>query len=138
MRYKILGLLFAALFILGCEKKIYTKIYDKNLAKEKINCLKISSNNVIIGYIVGKNPFIKKLSKKSCPYTLKITSNYVTYCKSPAAKALSSDFDGYVRFEIYKNRKLFYRSQRDFKGKFDEDVANSLIDKMRRDLKFEY
>ncbi|WP_281951861.1 hypothetical protein [Nitrosophilus kaiyonis] len=138
MRYKILGLLFAALSILGCEKKIYTKIYDKNLAKEKINCLKISSDNILIEYIVRKNPFIKKLSKKECPYSLKISSNYVTYCKSPAAKSLASDFDGYVRFEIYKDKKLFYRSQRDFKGKFDKSVADSLIDKMKRDLNFGY
>ena len=138
MKYKILGLLFAALFIFGCEKKIYTKIYDKNLANKKINCLKISSDNVLIGYIVEKNPFIKKLSKKSCPYTLKITSNYVTSCSSSQAKALGSDFDGYVRFEIFKNSRLLYRSQRDFKGKFDKNIAKSLIDEMKKDLKFEY
>ncbi|WP_187647729.1 hypothetical protein [Nitrosophilus labii] len=128
---------FLTILFAGCSD-IYTKIYDKELAKKPISCINIKSDNLIIEDIVKKNSFIKKIYKKECPYTLKITSNYVTFCSSPKAKALGSDFDGFVRFEIVQSSHLVYRNQRDFKGKFDENVADSLINKMRRDLKFEY
>jgi hypothetical protein len=108
------------------------------LAKKPIPCLKIKSDNLLIEDVTKKNEFIKKIYKKECEYTLKITSNYVTACTSIQAKALGSDFDGFVRFEVLKGSCLIYRNQRDFKGKFDEKVAGSLIDKMKRDLRFEY
>ena len=69
---------------------------------------------------------------------LKITSNYITSCSSANAKALGSDFDGFVRFEIYKDEKLIYRNQRDFKGRFDDKIAKSLIEKIKKDLIFVY
>ncbi len=129
--------IFLTILFAGCSD-IYTKTYDKELAKKPIPCIDIKSENLIIEDIVKKNPFIKKIYKKECQYTLRITSNYVTFCTSAKAKALGSDFDGFVRFEIVKNSRLVYRNQRDFKGKFDEYIADSLIDKMRGDLRFEY
>jgi len=128
---------FLTLLFAGCSD-IYTKVYDKELAKKPISCINIKSDNLIIENIVKENPFIKKIYKKSCPFTLKITSNYITSCSSLNAKALGSDFDGFVRFEVLKGVHLIYRNQRDFKGEFNENVAGSLINKMRRDLKFEY
>lgn len=136
MKYKLILGLFLALIFLGCENKIYTKIYDKKLAKEKIECLKLTSDNLIIEDVVKNHPFIKKLLKNSCPYSLKITSNYITSCSSAKAKALGSDFDGFVRFDIYKDGIHIYRNQRDFKGKFTNKIADSLINKMREDLNF--
>ena len=129
--------LTALIFLGGCNRKIYTKIYDKKLAKEPISCLSVKSDNEVIGYIVKNRPLIKKFFKKECPFTLRITSNYVTSCSSYKAKALGSDFDGFVRFEIFKNNNLIYRNQRDFKGCFNKSVSDSLIERMFKDLHFQ-
>ncbi len=126
------------IFFSGCEKKIYTKIYDEKLAKEPISCLNLKYDNEIVGYIIKNRPPIKKLLKNECPFTLSIVSHYVTSCSSARAKALGSDFDGFVRFEILKNGRLIYRNQRDFKGYFDESVSDSLINKMLKDLNFNF
>ncbi len=135
-KLKILSGLLAAFFIFSGCREIYTKIYNEKEAKKPISCLNIESDNLVIEYVVKNRPFIKKLLKKECPYLLKITSNYVTSCSSAQAKALGSDFDGFVRFEILKDNGLIYRNQRDFKGTFDNFVADSLIDRMRKDLNF--
>ena len=127
---------FATLFLLtGCEK-IYTKIYDKKAASIPLGCLKISSDNLIIEDVVKNNPFIQKINQKECQNTLKISSNYVASCSSVKAKAIGTDFDGYVRFEVLRNNHLIYRNQRDFKGHFTDKVAKSLIERMKKDLKF--
>ncbi len=126
----------AILFLLfGCGK-IYTKIYDEKEVKIPLSCLKIKSDNLIIEYVVKNNPFIKNIEKKECQNTLKISSNYVTSCTSPTAKSIGTDFDGFVRFEILKDNHLIYRNQRDFKGHFTDSVAKSLIDRLKKDLKF--
>ncbi len=135
MKLFIPAILIISLF-LGCEKKIYTKIYDQEEVKKPISCLHISSDNLLIEDVVKNTPFIKKLSKKECPVNLKITSHYVTSCSSARAKALGSDFDGFVRFEIIKNGKLIYRNQRDFKDCFTEDTAQTLIKRLKKDLNF--
>lgn len=129
------ALLSFLLLFVGC-KEIYTKIYDERLAKEPISCLKISSDNLVVENIVKKSQFFKKLYKKECPYALKIDSNFIQACSLAKIKAFGSDFDGYVRFEILKDSHLIYRNQRDFKGLFNQKIANSLIDRLKKDLKF--
>jgi len=133
---KYFAMFLTIIFLAGCDKKIYTKIYDEKEAKKPISCLNIKSDNLLIEDVIKKSPFIKKLYKKECPVVLKITSHYVTSCSSARAKALGSDFDGFVRFEIIKNEKLVYRNQRDFKGSFTQDTAETLIKRLKKDLNF--
>ena len=85
-----------------------------------------------------KNSFVKKLYKKRCEYILKISSNYITSCSSIKAKTFGSDFDGFVRFDLFKDSIHFYRIQKDFKGEFSQKELNLIVDKMKRDLKFQY
>lgn len=130
--------LTALLLFTGCSKKIWTKVYDKRLAKEPISCLSIKSDNFNIENLLKKDSLIKKLYKKKCPYVLKISSNCVSHCSALRAKTLGTDFDGYVRFDIYKKSIHFYRVQRDFKGSLTEDKLKLMVDRMQKDLKFAF
>ena len=132
-RSKILPGLLAIVIVVGCGKKeIYEKIYEK--PHQPVTCLKIEAKNYIARFILLKNPTLKRLSSKSCPFTLKATSHFVTTCTSAQAKALGNDFDGFLRLELFENGKLLYRNQRDFKGCLDEAVVESLVERMKRSV----
>jgi hypothetical protein len=121
------------LLVWGCAKKeIYEKIYEK--PHRPVTCLTIESQNDITRYILLKNPTLRKLNAKRCPFVLKATSHYVTSCTSAQAKALGSDFDGFLRLELFENGRLLYRNQRDFKGCLDEEIVESLVKKMERSV----
>lgn len=137
VNYSISGL-FALILLAGCSKSaVYEKVYDKSLASKKVDCLKIESKNDIAAYIVKKDSFIKNFVKEECPVTLKITSHFVTSCTSAQAKALGSDFDGFLRLSLFRDGRLFYRNQRDFKGCLNQKVVKSLVDRMRERVNFE-
>jgi len=130
-RSKILPGLVALLLVAGCGKKeIYEKIYEK--PHRPVSCLKIEAKNDITRYVLLKNPKLKQLAAQQCPFTLKAISHYVTSCTSAQAKALGSDFDGFLRLELFENGKLLYRNQRDFKGCLNEGIVESLVKKMEQ------
>jgi hypothetical protein len=53
---------------------------------------------------------------KSCPYHAQLTKYYVGACDNPAVKSLGSDFNGYIRIEIKKGFKCYYKIQSDYKN----------------------
>ncbi len=72
----------------------------------------------------------------SCPFRLRSLSHYVTTCTSAKAKALGTDFDGYLRLELYEGDKLLYRNQQDFKGCLRQNIIHTLFVALRRDMNF--
>lgn len=129
-RSKILLLALAAI-LAGCGKKeIYEKIYEK--PHRPLACLHIEANDDIARFLLLKNLYLKKMQKEHCPFELKATAHFVKSCTSAQAKALGSDFDGFLRLELYENGKLLYRNQRDFKGALNDTVVKSLVEKVKR------
>jgi len=126
VRSKFLWPLLAALLFWGCEKKIYQKEYDKPTTP--VTCLKLQSDNLLTKTLLQKlYPF-----SEECPFVLKTTSHFVSTCTSARAKALGSDFDGFLRLELYEKNRLLFRDQIDFKGSLDERVSRQLFDIVRR------
>jgi hypothetical protein len=132
----LLLLLFIVFLIQGCEKKVFSKKYF--LQKTPISCLGMErGGDIFVKKMIKESYFLKRyLLKNSCPYVIKITAKTINNCTSPRARSLGSDFDGYLRYEVYYKGKLFYRVQKDFKGKLSKKTSDELIAKMKSDLIF--
>ncbi|MBN2870710.1 MAG: hypothetical protein JXK04_07125 [Campylobacterales bacterium] len=59
-------------------------------------------------------------------------------CSSASAKALGSDFDGYVRVSIYKNEKMIARAQMDYKGEPSPPMIQTIYDTLIQKLQWSY
>ncbi|BCD61330.1 hypothetical protein NitYY0826_C0169 [Nitratiruptor sp. YY08-26] len=130
MRYKILVGLLALLLFAGCNQKIYEKKYAK--ASKPITCLQLQVKNPLTKlYLAQEYKF-----SAQCPFILRTTSHFVTTCTSAYAKALGSDFDGFLRLELYENKKLLYRNQIDFKGCLQLSTTHKLFQAMRQAMHF--
>jgi len=111
----------------GCHD-IYTQFCSEK--KEKISCLKESddySKTVI-------NSQFKSLYRADCPYELQLTHYSVVTCNNPTLKSIGSDFDGYVRINVFKGAQCYWRSQKDFKAQPYQEIEAELLDVMRSDL----
>ena len=129
---------FLALLFFGCSSApIYSSIENEKLAKEAIPCLQISSLNDIARYILLKHPFFKKLQKRDCPWRVEIDAHFISSCTSAKARALGSDFDGFLRLSLFKGEVRFYRAQIDFKGCLNQKVINHLLKQMQKELHFQ-
>ncbi len=114
----------------GCQQKVYKKIYHK--PSHPITCLRLEAKNPITAFMLKKEyPF-----STSCPFRLRTLSHYVTTCTSAKAKALGTDFDGYLRLELYEGNRLLYRNQQDFKGCLRQNIVHTLFRALRRDMNF--
>ena len=51
-----------------------------------------------------------------CSYRVELTKYHVGSCNNPIVKSIGSDFDGYVRIEIKKGFKCYYKVQSDYKS----------------------
>jgi len=51
----------------------------------------------------------------SCPYSVTLTRYHVGECDNPVVKSVGGDFNGYVRIEVKKGFKCYYKVQSDFK-----------------------
>ena len=61
------------------------------------------------------------LDDPSCAYRVELTKYHVGSCNNPVVKSTGSDFNGYVRIEIKKGFKCYYKIQSDYKH--DADAA---------------
>jgi hypothetical protein len=57
-------------------------------------------------------------------------------CSSASAKALGSDFDGYVRITIFEEGKTIARAQMDYKGEPSSEMIQHLYDTLIKKLQW--
>jgi hypothetical protein len=65
--------------------------------------------------------YFKLKNDTSCPYRVELTKYHVGSCNNPVVKSIGSDFNGYIRIEIKKGFKCYYKVQSDYKD--DADAA---------------
>jgi len=128
-RFKgLLGALLPLLLI-GCGGG---EIYEGKFGSpsHRIECLRVTSEDSILRFLLSKNGSISRLKRSSCPFEIRATAHFVTSCTSPQAKALGSDFDGFLRLELLENGRLLYRNQQDFKGPLTQRVVDTLVERL--------
>ncbi len=134
MRFIILLLGF--MLLQSCEN-YYAKFYDESIKNSEIECVKVKDCSIFLaGKIVKALREEKIIVRDDCPYTLSVTSKFLSQCTSPHAKSVGADFDGYLRFDLKKDGRLLYRIQMDWKGEFNEKRITNLIRKMKKDIRF--
>ena len=72
-------------------------------------------------------------SDASCKYVVNLTRYHVGKCDNPIVKSVGGDFNGYVRVEVKKGFKCYYKVQSDFKH--DAEAAlERVLNRVKLDL----
>jgi len=64
--------------------------------------------------------------RASCPYRVELIRYTVGNCNNPVVKSVGSDFNGYVRVEVKKGFKCYYKIQSDYKDDVNAAFARVL------------
>ncbi len=131
MPHKVI-LALLAVFLLGCQEKYptYAAFCDQNSTKFP-SCLHYAVLDENEKEMIEKSFGIKE--DKACPYRVELTKYHIGNCNNPIVKSVGSDFDGYIRIEIKKGFKCYYKVQSDFKN--DENAAfERVLKKVKIDL----
>ena len=133
MKQSYVSLILLALLFTGCEEKYptYAAFCEQNRT-EFPSCLH---------YAVLNQKDKKRLvslfglkDDKACPYRVELTRYHIGLCDNPVVKSVGSDFNGYVRVEIKKSFKCYYKVQSDFRN--DENAAfERVLKKLEKDRK---
>jgi hypothetical protein len=119
--------LLLALLLGGCHQ-VYSQFCGET--KERITCLRPAdalAEEVLDRYLPG-------LEDAACPYVLQASHHEITACSAPGAKALGSDFDGYVKLQVYRGGSCYYRAQLDYKSGDWHDALPKLTRALRKEL----
>ena len=117
---RYLPLLFLLLLFAGCKEEypVYASFCDKNSSSFP-SCLHYAILDSKDKSAVEKGFGLK--DDPSCPYRVQLTKYYVGACDNPVIKSKGSDFNGYIRIEVKKDFKCYYKIQSDYKN--DADAA---------------
>ncbi|KYJ87151.1 hypothetical protein [Sulfurovum riftiae] len=108
-------LLLLSLLLDGCEETF--PVYQSYCQKSKTDfpsCL-----HYMVEAPVEKERIEKAFglpNDPSCPYTVSLTKYCVGKCTNPYVKSVGGDFNGYVRIEVKKGFKCYYKIQSDYKN----------------------
>jgi len=69
---------------------------------------------------------------KNCDYRVELIKYHIGSCNNPVVKSVGNDFNGYVRVEIKKGFKCYYKIQSDYKN----DV-NAAFDRVLKRVKID-
>ncbi len=110
----LLGLLLFA----GCQEDFptYSTFCDQE-AMSPPKCLHYAILNKQDKILLEKYFGVEDNAK--CSYRVELTKYHVGNCNNPIVKSTGSDFDGYVRIEIKKGFKCYYKVQSDYKSDVD-------------------
>jgi len=124
-------LLSLLLFLAGCKEEFPTYASFCSQDKRVFDCLH---------YAVLDSAEKQKLQNafgivdtKNCPYRVELTKYHVGCCNNPVVKSIGGDFNGYVRVEVKKGFKCYYKIQSDYKG--DVNAAfERVLEKVETDI----
>jgi hypothetical protein len=127
------SLLTVTFLLTGCEEHfpVYTSFCDKGEAPA-LSCLRYPLIDPREKRVLEKELGLK--DDPACPYYLKLTKYKIGQCNNPRVKSTGSDFDGYVRIEIFKGFTCYYKVQSDYKN--DSEAAfHRVLQESKEDLK---
>ncbi len=133
--YRSLKLLpFLALFPFifgGCSSDIYSQFCTPE--KVEITCLKLESLDDEVSKIM-QTQFSEIEQSKTCMFTLQGMRHHVDACQNPVANSVGSDFDGYVKLQLFYKGTCYYRVQTDYKGRGWQPHMEEITETLKNDL----
>jgi len=130
--FKLLLSMFMLLLFAGCQEDFptYSTFCDQK-TKSLPKCLHYAVLNKQDKDVLQK--YIGVVDDPKCAYRVELTKYHVGSCNNPVVKSTGSDFDGYVRIEIKKGFKCYYKVQSDYKN--DAEAAfERVLKKAKIDL----
>lgn len=125
---KFLIPLLAALILTGCmERQIYSEISDPS---------RIGHPPARVAVIDPTGDLKTSLKTDADSPTRIEVYVHCAKCSSASAKALGSDFDGYVRITIFDNGSTIARAQMDYKGEPTPDMIQKIYDTLTNQLEW--
>ncbi len=115
--FSLFGIL---LFLVGCQEDFPT--YSTFCNQETISppeCLHYAVLNKKDKELLEKHFGV--IDDPECSYRVELTKYHIGNCNNPIVKSIGGDFNGYVRIEIKKGFKCYYKVQSDYKN--DADTA---------------
>ena len=129
---KILFSSFVLLVIAGCKEDFPTYVSPLTTPSKTLQCLHYMALNHLDKQQI-QNAFGIE-DNATCPYTVTLTRYYVGQCDNLVVKSVGGDFNGYVRIEVKKGFKCYYKVQSDFKH--DDTAAFSrVLEKIKETIK---
>jgi len=125
---------FLAVFPLlfgGCSSDIYSQFCTPE--KVKITCLKLESLDEEVSKIM-QTQFSKIAQRETCMFTLQGMRHHVDACQNPVANSVGSDFDGYVKLQLFYKGACYYRVQTDYKGISWQTHMEEISEQLKEDL----
>ena len=116
-------LLGISIFFVGCQEDYPTYATPLNKNDHPFSCLhytvldKSDKKKIETAFNIVEN--------KNCDYRVELIRYRVGKCNNSLVKSLGGDFNGYVRVEVKKGFKCYYKIQSDYKN--DEDAAFSRV-----------
>ncbi len=116
----------------GCKEDfpVYSKFLNEPNSSN-IKCLNYLVFNDIDKKLLEDNFGLK--DDNSCSYGVVLTKYRLASCQNPMAKSLGSDFNGYIRIEVKKGLKSYYKVQSNYKN--DQNTAyERVLNKIKIDF----
>ena len=115
----------------GCSSDIYSQFCTPE--KVEISCFKLESldnevSKIMESYFAGMD------HSETCAFTLQGMRHHVDACQNPVANSVGSDFDGYVKLQVFYKGSCYYRIQTDYKGKGWQHHLNSISEELKDEL----
>ena len=124
-------LLGSLLLFTGCQEDFptYSTFCDKK-TKSLPKCLHYAILNKQDKDVLEKH--FGAIDDPKCAYRVELTKYHVGSCNNPIVKSTGSDFNGYVRIEIKKGFKCYYKVQSDYKND-----ANAAFERVLKKVKID-
>ena len=138
-RIKQLTLLSIAVwFLTACDDKAIVNVYDKNILKTPIPCLKLTvlpPNTMIQTTMERLYPF-----RENCPYHLDISYKNGITCNSTQnvqTKCIEGFPSSYLNMEVRKGFSLKYSYYIDLMSKVEQGDIEKGFERLEEDLKLD-
>ena len=129
---KLLLFILGLLLFTGCQEDFptYSTFCDQKILSRP-NCLHYVILDTEDRDLLQKHFAVP--DDPNCSYRVELTKYHVGSCNNPIVKSTGSDFNGYVRIEIKKGFKCYYKVQSDYKN--DADAAfERVLKKVKIDI----
>ena len=126
-RYGFVLLAGLLLLVTGCAE-VYSQFCTAK--KEKISCLRpadAAADDVLQRYL-------SSYADETCRYTFQVVHHEVKSCTDPKTKAVGSDFDGYVKLQVFDEGICYYRVQMDYKSGSWQNTLPELVEHLEKEL----
>jgi len=123
--FRLLLSLLGLLLVMGCQEDFPT--YSTFCDQETMSlpkCLHYAVLNKQDKDVLEKHFGV--IDDPRCAYRVELTKYHVGSCNNPIVKSTGSDFYGYVRIEIKKGFKCYYKVQSDYKNDVDAAFERAL------------